>query len=69
MVAQHQMTRAIERFNFFDFSFRPGPSLHNTAVPHLLRLLLIYQENAVPASPSGHYFEPPIFWPFALPDC
>src|SRR4051794_28360075 len=37
-------------------SDRPGPSLHIQRLPHLLRLLLMYQANPIRASPSGIIF-------------
>jgi hypothetical protein len=42
------------RFNFF--SPVPAPSLHTQRLPHLLRLLLMYQDNVIPATPRGIIF-------------
>jgi hypothetical protein len=37
-------------------SDRPGPSLHIQRLPHLLRLLLMYQDNPNRASASRNFF-------------
>jgi hypothetical protein len=34
----------------------PGPSLPTQRLPHLLRLLIMYQLIPIRASPTGHYF-------------
>jgi len=42
------------RFNFF--SPVPAPRCTSQRLPHLLRLLLVYQANPIPATPSRIIF-------------
>lgn len=36
--------------------FAQAPRCHSQRLPHLLRLLLMYQDNLIPATPSGIIF-------------